>query len=503
MRVLFVSAEVHPFAKTGGLADVCAALPHALSELGMDVRVLMPAYPQALAAAKEVKEIAHLGNVLGFGGARLLECFLAHSHIPLWLVDCPDLYNRCGGPYHDLQGMEWPDNALRFALLNHVAAGIANEPGGHWKPDILHANDWHAGLLPLLVDRKAPAHPAVILTIHNLAYQGLFGAENFERLELAPECFERMEYWGRISYLKAGISAADAITTVSPTYAKEILTPEYGCGLDGLLRERAGDISGILNGADYGLWDPAIDPHICRNYSARSLAWKAHCKRAIQEELGLAVEPDRPLLAFMSRLVHQKMPDVLLDALTSLLQSGMQFALVAEGNSTYEDSFCQLAADFPRQVSVRIGYDEQTGHRLMAGADLLLHPSRFEPCGLVPIYALRYGTIPIVRNSGGMADTVVNATADALRSGTATGFSFEGVSVDAFAACVHRAAELYRQPILWRKLQRNAMRQDFGWRKSAEEYVALYRALKTDPQAPPGLETASAASGQNLRALPD
>lgn len=494
MRVLVVTAEVYPFAKTGGLADVSAALPRALSELGMDVRVLMPAYPQALANAAEIREIARLGTVLGFGGTRLLETFLPQSRVPLWLVDCPDLYNRCGGPYQDLEGMEWPDNAQRFALLNHVAAGIANEPGGRWKPDIVHANDWHAGLLPLLVDRKVPVRPAVVLTIHNLAYQGLFGSENFERLELSPECFGRMEYWGKISYLKAGISAADAITTVSPTYAKEILTSEFGCGLDGLLRERMAAVSGILNGADYSLWDPAIDPHICRNYSVRTLAAKGHCKRAIQEEFGLA-HTDKPLLAFMSRLVHQKMPDVLLDALPSLLESGMQFALVAEGDGDYQNGFRQLAAHFTGQVSVRIGYDERTGHRLMAGADFLLHPSRFEPCGLVPIYALRYGTVPIVRNSGGMADTVVDATADAVRSGTATGFSFEDVSADELVACVRRAADLYRQPILWRKLQQTAMRQDFGWRRPAEEYVALYRALNAGRLAPLGLEAPSAARG--------
>jgi starch synthase len=331
------------------------------------------------------------------------------------------------------------------------------------------------------------------LTIHNLAYQGLFGSEDFERLALSPEWFGSMEYWGKISYLKAGISAADAITTVSPTYAKEILTAEYGCGLDGLLRERADTISGILNGADYGLWDPAIDPHICCNYSARAIAPKGQCKRAIQEELGLAVDSDKPLLAFMSRLVHQKMPDVLLDSLPALLDAGMQFALIAEGDRAYADSFRQLAARFPGQVSVRIGYDEQTGHRLMAGADLLLHPSRFEPCGLVPIYALRYGTIPIVRKSGGMADTVVDVTTDTLRAGTATGFSFDGVSADQLSACVHRAAAVYRQPILWRKLQQNAMRQDFAWRKPAEDYVALYRALKADLQALVELQIASAA----------
>jgi starch synthase len=286
-----------------------------------------------------------------------------------------------------------------------------------------------------------------------------------------------MEFWGQISFLKAGIVGADAITTVSPTYAMEILTPEYGCGLDGVLRERAADITGVLNGADYGLWDPGDDPFIRPNYTARSLARKGECKRAIQTELGLSETADRPLLAYMSRLVHQKMPDVLLEVLPSLIDSGMQFALVAEGEADYQDEFRRLARRYPGQVGVRIGYDESSAHRLVAGADLLLHPSRFEPCGLVPIYALRYATIPIVRNSGGMADTVVDATPETLRAGSATGFSFEGLTADELATCVHRAAELYRQPISWRKLQQTAMSQDFGWRKSAERYAELYRAL--------------------------
>jgi starch synthase len=490
MRVLFVSSEVYPFAKTGGLGDVSAALPRALSALGIDVRVLMPAYPQALARAASLKEIERFGTVLGFGGARLLECFLPQSQVPLWLADCPELYNRVGGPYQDALGVEWPDNAQRFALLNHVAAGIANEAGGRWKPDIVHANDWHVGLLPLLRSGRTGRSTPLLLTIHNLAYQGLFDWDCFDRLEVPPHSFPSMEFWGKISFLKAGIIGADAITTVSPTYAAEILTPEYGCGLDGVLREKAAVITGILNGADYGLWDPAADPYIRRNYTARSVARKAECKSAIQRELGLSEDFEAPLLAYMSRLVHQKMPDVLLEVLPSLIESGMQFALVAEGDTAYQDEFCRLAARYPAQVGVRIGYDETMAHRLVAGADMLMHPSRFEPCGLVPIYGLRYGTIPIVRNSGGMADTVVDATSEALRAGTATGFSFEGLSADELVTCVHRAAALYRQPISWRKLQQTAMSQDFGWGKSAERYTELYRALTTGqiPAAPASAE---------------
>jgi starch synthase len=481
MRVLFVTSEAFPFAKTGGLADVSAALPAALSNLGIDVRVLMPAYPQALGAAAHVKEIARLGTVLGFGTTRLLETHFPQTHVPVWLVDCPELYNRVGGPYQDEDGVDWPDSASRFALLNHVAAGIAI--GGRWQPDIVHANDWHAALVPLLLSQQAWPRPATLFTIHNLCYQGLFDADVFQSLALPSDSFRLMEFWGRISLMKAAIGTADAITTVSPTYANEILSPEYGCGLDGLLRERAASITGILNGADYGQWDPGTDPHIPRNYTPTSLALKGVCKRAIQAEFGLFPDADTPLLAFMSRLVHQKMPDVLLEVLPPLLESGMQFALVAEGESQYQDGFRRLAARYPGRVGVNIGYHEPLAHRLVSGADMLLHPSRFEPCGLVPIYAMRYGTVPIVRNSGGMADTVTDATPETLKSGSATGFSFDNICSIELARCVHRAVALYRQSIHWRKLQHSAMQRDFSWRNSAKRYAAIYRTLGSDVEA--------------------
>ncbi len=480
MRALFVTSEAYPFTKTGGLADVSAALPAQLMTLGIDIRILMPAYPQALERAEQLKEIARFGNVLGCGGTRLLETHMPNSRVPVGLVDCPELYNRDGGPYQDANGTDWPDNDLRFAMLSHVAAGIANEAGGRWRPDVLHANDWHAGLAPMLTSRRSGSGPATLFTIHNLAYQGLFDETSFDRLELPPDTFQRLEFYGRLSFLKAGIAAADAITTVSPTYAQEILTPEYGCGLDGLLRERAGNISGILNGADYGLWDPNLDPYISCNYSANAVLPKQVCKRALQAENDLAPDPEAPLVCFMSRLVHQKMPDVLLESLPTLLESGMQFALVAEGDTQYQDRFRALAERYPGQVSVHIGYDEARAHRLIAGADMLLHPARFEPCGLVPIYAMRYGTIPIVRRSGGMADTVVDATPENLKSVTATGFCFETTNASDLIACARSALALYGQPILWRKLQANAMSQDFGWSQSAERYASLYRSLAED-----------------------
>jgi len=477
MRALYITSELYPFVKTGGLADVSAALPAALRELDIDARVLMPAYPQALERAPNLREVARLGNLIGCGEARLLETSVPGTRVPVWLVDSPALYNRAGGLYQSDEGADWTDNAQRFGLLNHAALAIVDGIVENWDPDIIHANDWHAGLLPLMLRQRQEPRPATVFTIHNLAYQGLFDRDELDRVELAPDTFPDLEFYGRISFLKAGINGADALTTVSPTYAEEILTPEFGCGLDGLLRGKASGLKGILNGADYGVWDPKTDPFIEAPFSPRSMAPKAACKRALQHELGLASDPDAPLMAFMSRLVHQKMPDVVLDALPSLIEEGMQFALVAEGDREYQLDFERLAAKYPGRLAVRIGYEEGLGHRLLAGADMLAHPARFEPCGLVPIYAMRYGAIPIVRNSGGMADSVVDATLEAMQKGTATGFSFERPTSADFAECTRRALGYYRQPLAWRKIQAHAMSQDFGWRRSAETYAQLYRSL--------------------------
>ena len=478
MNLLFATAEAYPFVKTGGLADVSAALPAALAASGLTTRIIMPGYPQALQTAGHPTEVARFDDILGFGKLRLLETNLPGTSAKVWLVDCPDLYNRSGGPYQDETGADWPDNQLRFALFNHVAAEVADGAVRGWTADIVHANDWHCGLLPLLCSMRSGPRPATVFTIHNLAYQGLFDADEFGRIGLPGNTFQQLEFYGRLSFLKAGIATADAITTVSPNYAREIVTPEYGCGLDGLLRERQSRITGILNGADYGVWDPAVDPHIARSYTAQSPTPKLACKHAIQKELGLAVSSDTPLLSFMSRLVHQKTPDLVLHALPALLEDGVQFALVAEGESQYEQAFKELELRYPGQVAANIGYREDLAHRLLAGADLLLHPSRYEPCGLVPIYGLRYGTIPVVRKSGGMADTVSDATRDALNDGTATGFHFEPPTADELISTVRRATSARTQDVVWRRLLQNAMRQDFSWHNSAKGYAGLYSKLR-------------------------
>ena len=482
MRLLYVTSEVFPLAKTGGLADVSAALPAALGEFGIDVRLLMPGYPQAIDRALNSRTIARLGDILGCGEVQLIAGRLPDSDVPVWLVDCPALYDRAGGIYQNEDGNDWPDNARRFALLNHVGAVIALAGGpDRWRPDIVHSHDWHAGLLPLLLAPAKP-RPATVLTIHNLAYQGVFDGTGLEMLGLVddPQVASTVEFYGRLSFLKAGIGCADALTTVSPTYAREILTAEYGCGLDGMLRERADRLMGIMNGVDYRVWGPAVDSHIVANYTPQRLSGKRACKAAIQEELGLEVGSEIPLVAFTSRLAHQKMPDIVLEALPALLAQGIQFALVAEGDADYAGRFHELAASHPGRVAVR-AYQEPLAHRLLAGADILLHPSRYEPCGLAPIYAMRYGTVPVVRRSGGMADSVVGAEQKTIQSGTATGFSFENPTTGDLIDCVQRALACYRQPIAWRRIQSRAMRQDFGWRRSAQAYAELYRTLAVAP----------------------
>ena len=354
-----------------------------------------------------------------------------------------------------------------------------------WRPDVVHAHDWHAGPVAALLHAAAAAagagarRPGTVFTVHNLAYQGLFPPPALPELGLPEGMFgiDGVEFHGRVSFLKAGIRFADRVTTVSPTYAREILAPEGGCGLDGLLRHRRGVVSGILNGTDARAWDPRRDPHLPARYSLRDMGGKRHCKAELQRELGLAAEPETPLLAFASRLAHQKAADVVLDALPAMLGQGTQFALVGEGDPALEAGFRAAAARHPGRVAVAIGYREELAHRVLAGSDMLLQPSRFEPCGLTQLYALRYGTVPVVHLTGGLKDTVVDAGAEG------NGFGFRGIGAGTLVAAVARAAARYAQPLAWRRLQRAGMRQDFGWAGPAGRYLALYRQLR--PQAAP------------------
>ena len=384
MQVLFASSEIFPLAKTGGLADVSAALPRALAALGVDIRLLLPGYPKALATATYGSVAAQFDNLLGAGPARLIAARLPESGLPVWLVDCPHHFARPGGLYRDVNGEDWPDNAERFAYFSHVAAQLAlGQILPQWRADVVHAHDWHTGLIPLILRRMSDRPPATVFTLHNLAYQGLFPADQLPRLGIPTEAFtpEGIEFYGRISFLKAGICYGDRLTTVSPSYAREILTPEFGCGLDGALRERAGDLTGILNGADYHIWNPATDLNLAANYDSHGLVGKRLCKRALQEELGLDRDDDVPLLISVSRISHQKMADMLADALPEIVARETQIALLGEGDRWLEERLVAAAAPFPGRVAVRIGYEEALAHRLQAGGDMLILPARYEPCG--------------------------------------------------------------------------------------------------------------------------
>jgi starch synthase len=474
---LFVSSEVYPLAKTGGLADVGASLPAALSAMGVEMRLAMPGYPGALAAAGPVTVQAAVDDFMGAGPLRILAARMPDTGLPVWLVDCPALFQRPGGLYQNEHGEDWPDNARRFAVFSHAVAQLAlGRLVPSWRADIVHGNDWHTGLVPVVLAAHGGERPATIFTLHNLAYQGVFGAEVFPQLGLPGAMFSPagIEYYGLVSFLKAGIRFSDRLTTVSPAYAREILTPEYGFGLDGLLRERAADFTGILNGVDYGLWDPAHDPHIPARFTARDIGGKRACKGGLQVELGLDVDPDAPLCVCVSRITDQKMADVLVELVPAIVERGAQFAILGDGVRALEERFREAARRFPGRAAARIGYVEPLAHRYQAGADILLHPARFEPCGLTQLYALRYGTLPVVRWTGGLSDTIVDATDEAIHAETASGFVFREASAAGFIDGIERALALFRQPLAWRKLQLRAMTQDFSWRRSAECYLALY-----------------------------
>jgi starch synthase len=487
MRVLFVTAEAYPLAKTGGLADVSRALPIALARRGIDVRLLLPGYPRAYTRLEKPRIVAKIDPLLGIADAMLVAGTFPGTDLPVWLIDSPTLFRRSGGLYQDENGQDWPDNALRFAFLAHVGAQLAmGQTRIAWKPDVVHANDWHAGLLPLLLAHKKRPKPSCVFTTHNMAFQGNFPADVLPSISIPEGCFTTsgMEFYGQVSFLKAGLSYGDRVTTVSPTYAREILTPDFGCGMDGVLRARGSNFSGILNGIDDAQWDPATDPHLPQTYRAIDISGKRVCKAALQHELGLPANPDTPLIGFVSRLTQQKMADVILAALPWIAEQEAQIAIVGEGDPALEAAFTKAQIRYGESVAVNVGYDEPLAHRLQAGCDILLAPARFEPCGLTQLYALRYGTLPVVRRTGGLADTVVDATADTIGDRTATGFVFEDAGMPGLVSAIGRAMAFYREPLTWRRLQLHAMVQDFSWDASAAQYASLYNEVSGVPCAP-------------------
>lgn len=399
-------------------------------------------------------------------------------------MDCPALFDRPGGLYQDDDGRDWPDNALRFALLCHAAARIGLDRARlDWRPDIVHANDWHTGLVPLLLQQSGADRPHTVFTVHNAAFQGNFPLDEVARLKLSPDVLgpDGIEFYGQISFLKAGIRYADKVTTVSPTHARELLTPESGFGMEGLFRARGKDFLGIMKGIDAALWNPATDTHITACYTRDCIHGKIICKAAMQHQCGLDVDAQAPLVACISRLTSQKMTDLVLQHLPSMMSRypRLQFVLHGRGESALEEGFRQLALRYPGRMSVRIGYEEAYAHYLQAAADILLHGSRFEPCGLTQLYAMRYGTIPVVSRVGGLADSVVDLGSRGNRSQEkATGFVFDEASGEAMETALARCLEMYQQrPRLWTTLRRRAMSGVFSWMASARRYASLYAEL--------------------------
>ena len=472
MRVLFCVSEAVPLAKTGGLADVGGALPAALMALGTDVRVVLPRYRGIDSTGW--REVGALD--VSLGAKRLpvtvLDGQMPESGVPAWLIDQPQLFDRAG--LYGEGGQDYPDNLLRFTCLcRGMLAWLERQP---WQPEIIHCHDWQTALVPAIIGAGQVRRAATLLTIHNLAYQGLFSAEQFEVTGLPPSMYTMagLEFWGQVNLLKGGLVFADLLNTVSETYAQEIQTAEFGAGLDGVLRDRSRDLFGILNGVDYGVWDPAHDPLIPARYTADDLSGKRACKDRLQDEFGLAADPDIPLIGMVTRLADQKGLDLVAAILETLFAAGAQLIVLGTGDPRYERMFSETARRHPRKSGVRIGFDNALAHRIEAGADLFLMPSRYEPSGLNQLYSLRYGTVPIVRRTGGLADSIRDATPQALRAGTANGFVFADYTPQALLRAAQRALAAFRDAATWRTLQRTGMTADFSWAAAAKKYVGLY-----------------------------
>jgi starch synthase len=475
MRLLHVAAEVFPLVKTGGLADVVAALPVAQAQQGADVRLLLPGLPAVMDGVQGARTVIDIGSCFGALRVRLLLARMPGTKLPVYVVDAPYLYRRGGSPYQDSLGEEWPDNLQRFALLGWVAAHLAaDDADPQWVPDIVHAHDWHAAMACAYMAEHPPTAAASVFTVHNLAFQGLFAMHDWPMLGMASRLMSPagLEYHGQLSFMKAGLTCAGAVTTVSPRYAREIATHDFGCGLDGVIRGRGADVAGILNGIDCEIWNPATDPAIPSRYDAERPAGKAACKQSLQAELGLAVDAQALLLTVVSRLTSQKGLDLVLAALPELVRAGVQFVVQGTGEPALEAAFRMAQQAHPLQVHVHIGYDEARAHRLVAGADVIAVPSRFEPCGLTQMYGLRYGTLPLVRRVGGLADTVQD-----LNDAAGTGFVFDAATPAAFERAVRRALELHAQPAAWAAAMARAMARPLSWQGPAQAYAALYERL--------------------------
>lgn len=478
-KILFVASEAYPLIKTGGLADVAASLPRALLKLGHDIKILLPAYGSlteklAEMGAKEVAQLRVLGHKVS-----ILQTRLPGSRVTVLLLSTPLFSERQGNPYCGADGGDWRDNHWRFYLFAKVAEAIALDKADlNWLPDIVHCNDWQTGLVPALLS-QAPTRPATVFTVHNLAYRGLFSQQAFFELGLATEFWhhEKLEFYGQLSFIKGGLAFADAITTVSPSYAQEIQTPAFGCGLDGLLRARSQHLSGILNGIDMDEWNPGSDKLIHQNYNRRTLQQKTSNKTHLQAQLGLPISELTPMLGFIGRLVEQKGVDLLLAQMSQMLELDCQLVILGSGISHYEEALLKIAQQHPTKVSLTLGFNETFAHQIEAAADIFLMPSVFEPCGLNQMYSLRYGTLPIVHSVGGLCDTISEQDYSETIADSSNGFVFHEATAEHLHSAIKRALDLYQQPARWQRLQQNAMKQDFSWEKSAKIYQSIYDQL--------------------------
>ena len=490
LRVLSIASEIYPLIKIGELADVTGALPIALKSEGIEVRTVVPGYPSVMNSLGVVEGVVHLPNFFG-AEARLIRA--TSCELGLFVLDAPHLFSRAGNPYLRVDGADWPDNALRFAALARIAADIGLGFVSSFVPDIVHAHDWHAALALAYMHYSNRRRPATVMTVHNLAYQGVFPREMLAAIDLPPQSFtvHGVEYYEKIGFLKAGLYFADRITTVSPTYAREILSDEGGMGLGGLLRDRSCDLSGILNGIDTSVWDPATDPHIpgcfyadvSSGFESEVLQNRAINKAALQRRLGLQLAPDVLMLGVIGRLSSRKGLDLLLENLPTIVREGMQLVVLGSGGDrSLQYRYRAAAQAHPERVSVTIGHDESLAHLIQAGADALVVPSRFEPCGLTQLCALRYGTVPIVSRVGGLGDTVVDVDDLALIGGGQTGFKFGPVTAENLAGVLQRACATFHDVAAWRRIQRNGMSIDVSWRNPASRYADLYSSLVELPQ---------------------
>jgi starch synthase len=475
IRVLAVASEIFPLVKTGGLGDVVGALPAALKQHGIETRTLVPGYPAVMSAIAERSIVAEIDDL--FGGPAAIVAGKAKA-LELYAIDAPHLYDRPGNPYLGPAGADWPDNALRFAALGYIAAEIGSGRITDFNPGIVHAHDWHAGLAPVYLRYGAKPRPKTIITIHNIAFQGQFPASIFPLLKLPALAFaiDGVEYYGHVSYLKGALQSADVITTVSPTYAEEICTPQGGVGLDGLLRARGDVLVGIVNGIDTDIWNPATDPALARQYDSRTLARRVANKRALEARFHLE-SGDGPLYCVVSRLTWQKGMDILAASIDTLVASGARLALLGTGEGAIEENLLAAGMRHKGRAGIIIGYDEKLSHLLQGGADAIVIPSRFEPCGLTQLYGLRYGCAPIVARVGGLADTLIDANEAALSANAATGIQFALSGMTSLENAISRANRIYRDEKAWSGMQRRGMKMDVSWTHSAKRYADLYRSL--------------------------